>query len=223
MRLFALEPNGSLMRLMGRGDEGALRLKIALLLGWQFALDWSFDDSPTADALQAVFPFDVTTNGALAPKDVVEDFKGLGGIGGINRALEFEIAAVDEDVIGFSYAGVVNDFNFDLTDPQMEMLYADHVRGHGRWRTTCNGVQLVDGGGRPVRYKDGRFVTFTWDEIRTRAEERRRYRFRRTAGRGVSNTSIVEAADAEAVAGNFQTLEVEGLQAQSSAGRAPQQ
>ena len=161
----------SVFEAAGRGQEGRERLEMTRLLAWQMALDGKHEAGPAADAVRVFFPFEAVHDSAVVPIDVLEKSLVLQNGRAVENVLDRKLREMTDDVVGFSFAGVRNDLDLILNRSQMERLYADHVRGHGRWRNTCNGVQLVDGGGRPVKYKDGGFVAFTWDEIDTMARD----------------------------------------------------
>ena len=90
------------------------------------------------------------------PKWGLDPVKVRGCLIGIRESFQAE----DLDL---SKAGLINDWGLD--DEYLAEHYADNIRGFGYWRNTCDGVQLLDEGGRPVVRKDGSFVALTWEQV----------------------------------------------------------
>ena len=150
----------------GRDNEIKSRLDTAERLAWLLFQKWGGRNADRAaqEAVEALFPFRFMGPNLARPDRWPQGVSFRDGVYALGRIQE-DLVAEDLD---FSQARVFNDMEIDLNDDQMARLYADHVRGHGFWRNTCNGAQLMDGAGRPVVRKDGSFVIVGWDEIEPR-------------------------------------------------------
>ena len=153
----------SALRAQGRLQEIEVRLEAARRLAWQLFQTWGERNADDAaqEAVEALFPFWSFSQDLLMPMQLPADVT----FRDAQFAMFQKRRAITGEMIDLSQASIFNDLDIRLDDDQMTELYADHIRGHGRWRNTCNGVQLLDGAGRPVVLKDGSFVTITWDEI----------------------------------------------------------
>ena len=149
----------------GREQEGLARLDMATRLALLLVAEAKISN-PLHKALRAFFPFERVTDSLLISPDVLKTFEDLGRTSGIKRFLDGKQDGLEASELSFAAAGIINDQSPFLRLQDKKEFYADHVRGHGRWRNTCDGVQLVDGDGRPVKYADGSFVAFTWEEIK---------------------------------------------------------
>jgi len=152
----------------GLNREGDARLKAAELIAWQLFQDGKGNvDEVIAMALAAVFPFQ-----RMGGDDVVllpvEPENGLRSKLDPDKVSNFLIwirRSVWAGDVDASQAGLRNDMPFHLDEEQLAEQYTNNIRGHGYWRNTCDGVQLLDQLGRPVVRKDGSFLTVTWAEI----------------------------------------------------------
>ena len=171
----------------GREEERDARfdLVLRLALALKAANPASRPEEVVEKATQAFLPFERVSESLTVSNSVVSQFADIGGADAIKDSLHAIQKAQTTDVIDYDAAAVRNEGEPTLSRENEEELYADHVRSHGRWRNTCDGVQLVDGGGRPVRQKDGSFVTRTWEQLKELAEERRNSRLRRAARRPI--------------------------------------
>ena len=154
----------------GQKREGDARLEAARRIAWElFQRGQGSVETVVSRALAAVFPFQ-----RLSEDDQI--LLPVGPDNGLRSGLEarkvnfvldrarLQIRAEDIDV---TKAGLLNVPGLKLDDEQLAEQYADNIRGFGYWRNTCEGVQLLDQGGRPVVLKDGSFVTVTWEQIRS--------------------------------------------------------
>ena len=159
----------------GREEERQTRFDMMLRLALVLKSDNPArrPDEVVKLAADAFLPFRRISESLLLSKEVAEMFRNLDGANGVERFLDGTLDDLATQDINYDAAAVRNDVDSRLRRQDEEELYADHVRSHGRWRNTCDGVQLVDGGGRPVKYKDGSFVTFTWEQIREGMEAAR--------------------------------------------------
>ena len=158
-----VEPLVAVLRNNGRVEEIDVRLRAAELVALQLQQEGTED--PAGMAVAAVFPFERVTDHVLLPVGVLPE--GLTA-DDVLFTMEQVQQAISADDVNLARAGLINDRDRPLKPKQMAWLYADHVRGHGFWRNSGNGIQLVDASGRPVMRKDGSFVIVTWDKIRKR-------------------------------------------------------
>jgi len=169
----------------GREQEGLARLDMATRLALLLVAEGRISNS-LPKALRAFFPFERVTDSLLISPDVLKTFDDLGRASGIEGFLDSMLDDLEASELSFAAAGIINNQSRFLRLQDKKEFYADHVRGHGRWRNTCDGVQLVDGEGRPVKYADGSFVAFTWEEIKEGMEaakaEAATNKFRRFGG-----------------------------------------
>lgn len=152
----------------GQRREGDARLEAARWIAWElFQSGQGSVETVVGRALAAVFPFQRLSDDdqvllLVGPDNGVRSGLEAKKVNFVLDKIRRRIRAEDIDV---TKAGLSNDMPFPLDDEQLAEQYADNVRGFGYWRNTCDGVQLLDEGGRPVVRKDGSFVTITWEEI----------------------------------------------------------
>ncbi len=152
----------------GLSREGDARLKAAELIAWQLFQDGKGNvEAVVARALAAVFPFqriggDDVVLLPVGPENGLRSRLNPDRVSNFLIWIRRSVRAGDVDV---SQAGLRNDMPFHLDKEQLAEQYTNNIRGHGYWRNTCDGVQLLDQLGRPVVRKDGSFLTVTWAEI----------------------------------------------------------
>ncbi len=155
--------------------ESEARLQAAILFALQkFVSQGSGGSAVNADriarlAVEAIFPFR-----RLNDHDRV--LLSVGRENGLRPELDPDkanqlLSAVKRDTTASNHsravANVFPDVGAVQDKEQIAEQYADNVRTFGFWRNTCDGVQLVDQGGRPVAREDGSFVTVTWEQLQS--------------------------------------------------------
>ncbi len=155
--------------------ESEARLQAAILFALQkFVSQGSGGSAVNADriarlAVEAIFPF-----GRLNDHDRV--LLSVGRDNGLRPEIDPDkanqlLSAVKRDITASNHsravANVFPDVGAVQDKEQIAEQYADNVRTFGFWRNTCDGVQLVDQGGRPVAREDGSLVTVTWEQLQS--------------------------------------------------------
>ncbi len=197
----------------GREQEGLARLDMATRLALLLVAEGRISN-PLSKALRAFFPFERVTDSLLISPDVLKTFDDLDRASGIERFLDGKQDDLEASELSLAAAGIINDQSPFLRLQDKKEFYADHVRAHGRWRNTCDGVQLVDGDGRPVKHADGSFVAFTWEEIKEGMEmekEKEKERVRKGAS--------ARSAAARRMRDNDKATQIESSKGRAQIGR----
>ena len=151
----------SFFRDNGRQREAEARFEAAERLAWQLFPSIGNANRAARLAVEAIFPFALLSSDLVVPTEVYPV--------AVFPDIRFDLKQRQENLtveeVDISKSGIFDDDDTVADRERKARQYIDHVHGHGRWRNTCDGAQLLDGSGRPIVLNNGEFYTVTWDEI----------------------------------------------------------